>query len=189
MSGWLIFVGIPLSLGGLAYLGWTDPKRRRTHDLPKIERRPFAWLARLATLGPGIYLTLIGHWSGLTIWAGAITTLGWIMAAITPDTYAKLSADIRTQRVQGWMKAQQLLQHFSKMLAGYVPESLRAWRIDLPRLRRTPARIPQPAEIDALKARITALEVRLAKLETEEPDKINSVDSVEATSLSGEAVA
>lgn len=186
MNGWVIFAAILLSLGGLVYLAWTDPKRRRTHDLPKIERRPVVWPARIATFGPGVYLTVIGHWSGLAIWAGAVTTLGWIMAAITPETYAKLSADIRTYREQGWMKAQQMLQHLSKMPARYVPERLKAWRNNLPRLSNMTQGTTQPAEIEELKARITALEARLHRLEQGEVADIADLQALDRVELPGD---
>ncbi|MEM6578821.1 MAG: hypothetical protein AAF678_10040 [Pseudomonadota bacterium] len=92
MSGWAIFALIVLSLIGLGYLAATDAKRRRIFRQSPIETRPFAWPARIATFAPGIYFCLIGHWSGLTIWAGAVTTLGWAMVAIPPNRYAEARA-------------------------------------------------------------------------------------------------
>ena len=166
MSGWLIVAAILTSLSGLVYLAWTDPKRRRTHDLPKIARRPFFWPASIATFGPGVYLTIIGHWSGLAIWAGTVTTLGWIMAAITPETYANLRDDLHTKRASGWAKAQQMSKAALSLSAKYIPGRVLAWRIDLPRLVKVPTGIPKPTEdIEALKARVTALEARLHRLE------------------------
>ena len=166
MSGWLILAAILTSLSGLVYLAWTDPKRRRTHDLPKIARRPFVWPARIATFGPGVYLTIIGHWSGLAIWAGAVTTLGWIMAAITPETYANLREDLQTKRASGWAKAQQMSKAALSLSAKYIPGRVLAWRIELPVLAKAPTGTPKPAEdIEDLKARVTALEARLHRLE------------------------
>ncbi|MEM8648667.1 MAG: hypothetical protein AAGF86_20325, partial [Pseudomonadota bacterium] len=100
MSGWIVFILILLSLYGLAYLMRTDPKRRRTHDLPQLKDRPLVWPARLMIFGPGAYLIAIGHWSGLSIWAGAITTLGWMMITTSPDTYAKSGAILREEWVR-----------------------------------------------------------------------------------------
>ncbi|MEM6577919.1 MAG: hypothetical protein AAF678_05460 [Pseudomonadota bacterium] len=176
MSGLAIFAAILFSLAGLAYLTSTDSKRRRTHDLAKIDKRSFVWPARVASFGPGIYLTAIGHWSGLAIWAGAVTTLGWVIAAITPQTYARLKTDLRVQSDNVRDKAHELLQRLYTMPARYVSERLRAWRIDLSRLSETPLENPQAAEMDALKARITALEARLARMETGEPEKNDSIE-------------
>lgn len=89
MSGASIFALIVLSLLGLGYLAATDPKRRRIFGQSKLEGRLMAWPARVAAFAPGMYLTVIGHWSGLTIWAGAVTTIGWAMVAIPPTRYAE----------------------------------------------------------------------------------------------------
>lgn len=187
MSGWVIFAGIVLSLSGLAYLAATDPKRRRTHNLTKIEKRPFIWPARAATFGPGVYLTAIGHWSGLSIWAGAVTTLGWVIAAITPQTYAKLQADLRVQSESVRADAHELFQRLSSMPAKYVPEQLGVWRVKLPRLSKTSPEYPEAAEIVALKARIELLEARLARLETDQGDKNRSIESSNGRNLTSES--
>lgn len=184
MSGWVIFAAILISLAGLCYLSVTDPKRRRTHGLPKLDRRPFFWPARLATFGPGVFLTVIGHWSGLTIWAGAVTTLGWTMAAITPKTYAKLRADLRTYRQDYWAKACERAHGLSRLPARYVPERIRAWRIDLPGLTTALMRPTQPVEdIEALKARITALEARLSRLESGDDTEVADIETVDGGTI------
>ncbi|MEM9124945.1 MAG: hypothetical protein AAGB28_04150 [Pseudomonadota bacterium] len=87
MSGWFVIVMIAVSLTGLGYLARTDAKRRRIFGQIALHRRRFIWPARLAVFGPGLLLVGLGHWSGLMIWAGAVTTLGWAMAAIRPQGY------------------------------------------------------------------------------------------------------
>lgn len=165
MSGWMIFGLILLSLGGLAYLALIDAKRRRTFRQDPVISKPLVWPACFGAFGPGIYLTIISHWSGLAIWAGAVTTLGWIMVAITPDTYARLRANIRARRTQVLDLAQHLVQHLSSAQSAFGRTYLGTWRNHLPRLSFAPMGPARPTEIDALKARIAALETRLQRME------------------------
>lgn len=170
MSGFLIYASIFASLAALAYLTFTDPKRRRTHGQEVLDHRPYLWPARIALFGPGVLLIGLGHWSGLTIWAGAVTTLGWVIAALSPATYARLVQDIERKRIEAWDWLKAIAQTLIVEPARYVPERLKVWTFDLPRMRkRSPGRI-QLAEVEELKARITALEARLYRLENgEEP--------------------
>lgn len=170
MSGFLIFACLVVSLAGLAYLALTDPKRRRTHGQEVLDRRPYLWPARIALFGPGVLLTGLGHWSGLTIWAGAVTTLGWLIAALSPATYAGLVQDVRRNRMEAWDWLKAMAQTLFDVPARYVPERLKAWTLELPRMRKISPGRTQPAEVEELKARITALEARLYRLEHgEEP--------------------
>ena len=187
MSGWVIFAAILLSLAGLAYLAVTDPKRRRTHQLPKIERRPLLWPARLAVFGPGLYLTFLGQWSGLTFIAVAVSTLGWIMAAITPATYARLRTDLRSFQQARMAKLHEILRHLSSMRARVGRDRVSAWTFPFPRLRATHTAPTPTAEIEALEARITALEARLARLETEEAVKSETAELQNQTGVSSES--
>ena len=156
-----VFVLITLSLTGLGYLAVTDPKRRRSFGQPKLDGRRLLWPARSAVFGPGVYLTLIGHWSGLSIWAGAVTTLGWAMAAIRPDTYARLRTLLRARRAESLAKAQQISGQLLQLPARLVPESLRAWAHTLPRLKTASKGMNRPADIETLTARIAELEARV----------------------------
>ncbi|MEL6206231.1 MAG: hypothetical protein AAFR47_13115 [Pseudomonadota bacterium] len=94
MNGLAILGLIGVSLAGLGYMAVTDAKRRRVFDLPAFTGRRWLWPARAAVFGPGLVLAAAGHWSGATIWAGAVTVLGWAMAALPPATYARLWAEI-----------------------------------------------------------------------------------------------
>lgn len=187
MSSWVVFAASLISLAGLGYLASTDPKRRRTHGLAKLKKRTFLWPARLATFGPGLYLAVIGHWAGLSIWAGTATTLGWVIAAITPQAYARLQADLRAQREGGRTKARELLERLSSVSIRYAPERLRMWRSFLPHLNKKPKGRSLPGEVEALKDRIAALEARIARLETGAPDENNSSEQ-RGTSRPGEAI-
>lgn len=163
MSGVGVFLAIMVSLAGLATLAMTDPKRRRAHGQLPLASRPFFWPARLAVFGPGLGLLLSGHWSGLTIWAGAITTLGWAMAAITPARYATALARARTHLRAALTQGQKLARGLRRALPRTPPK----WR--LPYLTRAAQNTATAAELatelTTLKTRITALEARLQRLE------------------------
>ncbi|MEM8824148.1 MAG: hypothetical protein AAGF30_11100 [Pseudomonadota bacterium] len=90
----LTFVAIVISMAGIAHLATTDPKRRRAFKLPPLERRHWVGLALGATVLPGLVLLVLANWAGLTIWAGTVTTLGWLMVALPPDRYAAWKARI-----------------------------------------------------------------------------------------------
>lgn len=163
MSGALIFGLIVLSLAGLGYLAWTDPKRRRVHGIPLPQRRRFLWPARVVVFGPGLLLTGLGHWSGLAIWAGAVTTLGWVLAALSPARYAALMEHGRQSFT--------VLRRQTRALMAPV----KAWiRLGAKRIRTAaatslsrigPTHATDTDYIAALEARIVALEARLMRLE------------------------
>lgn len=134
MSGWVLFF-ILTSLTGLGYLAGTDAKRRRIFGQSVLNRRRFLWPARLAVFAPGLILLLIANWSGFMIWAGAITTLGWVLTAIRPDSYqqaqktarstasvlSQQGASLRTQSAIHWHSLrEQLAQIIDPNPDGYV---------------------------------------------------------------------
>lgn len=166
MSMGAVFALTLVSLIGLGYLAWSDPKRRRTFRETKLERRPLLWPARAALFGPGALLVAIGHWSGLTIWAGAVTVLGWIMAAISPAAYARFGSELR-----GAMgDASSYLRE--RVTTKPISPSHVVTRHVLPRLKvikdwtdKSIMTNASSEEITELKARIATLEAHLHRLE------------------------
>jgi len=88
MNAVSVFALVALSLLGLGYFLKTDPKRRRTAGLPMFESRRLLWPARALLLAPGALLLVLGHWSGLAIWAGTVTVVGWVLAATSGAAYS-----------------------------------------------------------------------------------------------------
>ncbi|MFT3974234.1 MAG: hypothetical protein QM699_12520 [Amaricoccus sp.] len=80
-------VAIVASLAGLAYLTGTDPKRRRAFRLPPAASS-HPRLGWAAVLGPGIVLPVFAGGGGFTIWIGAVSVIGWAMAALPPERTA-----------------------------------------------------------------------------------------------------
>lgn len=153
MTGLFTIIMVLLSLTGLAYLASTDPKRRRIFRQKPLEARRLLWPARVALFLPGICLILLANWSGLAIWAGAVTVLGWVMAALQPELYA---------RARAWVVARSglaivLVRHVTDQ----VGIALTAAR------RRAAAKAPRVAGLSSLEAQITRLEARVAQLEAE----------------------
>lgn len=79
----LFLAALLISLVSLAYLGLTDPKRRR---IAKVSKQPP--LVRVASLGwllvalPGASLLIIGELSAFVSWLGAITVTGWLLVVL-----------------------------------------------------------------------------------------------------------
>lgn len=175
MNGLSIVTLVLLSLTGLGYLAATDPKRRRIFKQSKLEERPLAWPARLATFGPGIYFISIGHWSGLSIWAGAVTTLGWAMVAVPPDRYAEGRAAMATARERVLTQGGPVLSRWlwgMGRLAGAILTPLKAAIARLLNAldtHRTNSTAVGTETIAKLEARIAELEARLMALETKSP--------------------
>lgn len=161
-----VFGLILLSLVGLGYLAWADPKRRRTFRQPRLDRRRLLWPARAAVFAPGLLLIALAHWSGLAIWAGAVTVLGWIMAAVSPDTYGLLVKRANAAAVHSFarlrLKSRTVLEKCRTAIGWPVILDLTGV---LRRIGRTGAAGTSPDAIPELKARIVALEARLHRLE------------------------
>lgn len=154
------------SLVGLAYIAWTDPKRRRTHKLPLVERRLLLWPARAAVFAPGIFLVLISHWSGLAIWAGAITTLGWTMAAITPKGYATHASNLLGHVQVAWQRFTSMVRGLLSALGWFVPVVFRGFHLMRPQWAKGKTHSIQDVNVAKLEARIAALEKRIQDLES-----------------------
>ena len=74
---------VTVTLLALAYLTATDPKRRRAFKLPPTRRR-FAWPVAVLVFAPGVALLAAGQAAAFAIWLGAVTVLGWLIAARAP---------------------------------------------------------------------------------------------------------
>jgi hypothetical protein len=84
MSLLAVLAGSAASLAALRYLASTDPKRRRAFRLPPPkERHPrAAWTAVVAS---GALVATIAGAGGFFVWLGAVTVLGWAIAASRPE--------------------------------------------------------------------------------------------------------
>ncbi|MEM1079369.1 MAG: hypothetical protein AAGI09_12645 [Pseudomonadota bacterium] len=149
------------SLLGLGYIAATDPKRRRAFGQTKLETRPFLWPARGAVFAPGVLLLLGANWSGFTIWAGAVTVLGWIMAAIAPSSYAAAWRRLRREGQNRWHGAMSQVLVFAAVGVARARRAVHA----AASLFRQWLRRPATHESAALHARVAALEARLEALE------------------------
>lgn len=88
MSTLSLFLAVSaVSLLAVVYLLYTDAKRirvfrlNRARGLPRYRRA--AWALAFA---PGAALLGAGELSAFLGWCGAITVLGWLVAARTPQT-------------------------------------------------------------------------------------------------------
>lgn len=69
----------------LVWLARYNPRRRRAHGLPKVDHTIFASRILLVlSIAPGVALLLLGHSAGFVLWLGAISILGWWVAAFPP---------------------------------------------------------------------------------------------------------
>lgn len=126
-------LAIGVNLAGLAYLTGTDPKRRRAFRMPPaVSAHPrLGWTAVLA---PGLVLPFAAGGGGFTVWIGAVSVIGWAIAALPPE------------RTEGIARRCALLVD---AITGFRP--------------RLPARAePGEDRVAALEARIRALEAQLA---------------------------
>lgn len=174
MSGALIFGLIVLSLAGLGYLAWTDPKRRRVHGIPLPQRRRCLWPARVVVFGPGLLLTGLGHWSGLAIWAGAVTTLGWVLAALSPARYAALMEHGRQSFTVLQRRVRALMAPVKAWISVSAARIKAAAATSLSRIGPAHPKAADTDTIASLEARIVALEAQLLRLEGTSHETIDS---------------
>ena len=129
-------LAIAASLAGLAYLTGTDPKRRRAFRMPPATAAHprMGWAVVLA---PGLFVASVAGGGGFTVWTGAVSVLGWAIAALPPERTA-------------W---------FGQRYAALVD------RASFVRTTRRNGRWPD-GRITALEARIRDLEARLEILES-----------------------
>ncbi|MEM1275142.1 MAG: hypothetical protein AAGH74_01325 [Pseudomonadota bacterium] len=157
----LAFLLTIVSLMGLSYLTLTDPKRRRTFRQEPLNTRILLWPARLSVLVPPIWLMTVSDWSGLAIWAGAVTVLGWVLAALPPQSiqsyfaraFRGLAASTATVRPVIAAALSQVAFQLSR-LDQFIPK------------RRVTKGVTQ-SDTSALEARIVTLEARLHRVENE----------------------
>ena len=79
-----IIAGLCISTAALAYLTHTDPKRRRVFGQPGYQRPRRVWSSLLVLSAPGIWLLISENGAGFAIWLGALTVIGWGVAATNP---------------------------------------------------------------------------------------------------------
>lgn len=133
-------LAVAVSLAGLAYLSGTDPKRRRAFRLPPAasSHPRVGWAVVLL---PGLVLPFLAGGGGFTVWIGAVSVVGWAIAALAPERTERLAARLGR-------------------CGSAVIDRLAAWR--------PPVANPSPQAADpriaALEARIGALEAMLAPL-------------------------
>lgn len=90
MSG-LGVLAVAATTAALAYLAATDPKRRRAFGLAPWHRPRHATVAWSIALGVGPILLAAGTASDVVVWLGAITVIGWGIAAVNPVTAGRLA--------------------------------------------------------------------------------------------------
>ena len=140
MSILAIVTAVAASTAALAYLAAGDAKRRRVFGLSPLERKAWqTWLAIAGVLAPAVLLLYGGGGgAGFAVWCGAVSVVGWALAATSPA-----QATAMGRRVTGGMAA-----------AGRI---LRA-------VIRT-ARGTEDARLTRLERRVDALEAALARHE------------------------
>lgn len=81
MTGMAVpILAIAISTAIILFLGWGDPKRRRTARLPGEGQGPAArrLLAGTACL-PGLYCALAGDAAAFLLWLGGCAVAGWFV--------------------------------------------------------------------------------------------------------------
>lgn len=106
-----VIVALCMSVAVLAYLAHTDPKRRRVFGEPAYEKPRHVRLSLGLLAVPGILLLWAGDGAGLTIWLGALTVLGWGVAAVSPQgaervrsRVAAIAGQSGARIVSGWRR-------------------------------------------------------------------------------------
>lgn len=150
-------LAIAVTLAGIGRLAATDPKRRRSFDLPPFRGNRQVALAMTAVLLPSVLLLAIGSGADFVAWLGAVSVAGWAVAAVSPR---------RTKRAMRWLAAG---ASWCRDRADRFRDA--ATRIVAMRSRRRPpaaVRVVSAAHAgggDATAERIEALEQRMAALE------------------------
>jgi hypothetical protein len=147
--------GTAVSFAAIGYLAATDPKRRSAFRLPPVPRRHprLAWTALLV---PGLAVAGLAGGGGFLAWFGAVTVVGWAVAAVRPDGSGTLGlalADGLARLRDLSAEAVQRLRAIAARLVALRPALL---------ARASTAR--DPDRVAALEARVSALEAELAAL-------------------------
>src|SRR3546814_11734479 len=82
MSALATVAAIAVTIGGVGRLAATDPKRRRSFDLPPYQGRRRVTLAVTAVFLPGMLLLIFGTGADFVGWLGAIFVAGWAFEAV-----------------------------------------------------------------------------------------------------------
>lgn len=148
MAAIAVFVALGVSVAALIHLAHTDPKRRRVFGLAEYDGRRWTYPSLALLALPGVLLLVSGNGAGFTVWLGALTVLGWGVAALDPHRSAAVGADVRR-----WTGG-----------AGRAVAASRSGVIDRFRACRDLYRAlgEAPARIAALEARIDELERKVA---------------------------
>lgn len=89
MSALGTVAAVAVTLGGIARLAATDPKRRRSFGLEPYRRPRQVALAMTAVFLPGVLLLAIGTGADFVAWTGAVCVAGWAVAAVSPLRVAR----------------------------------------------------------------------------------------------------
>lgn len=135
-----LFAALAVSTAVLIHLARTDPKRRRVFGLPEHQGRRWTKASVAVLIAPGIALLATGDAAGFTIWLGALTVIGWGIAALNPGRSAAVGAAFRRSIGRTGTAALGVWHGVCSMRDLYV--TLRA----------------APARIEALEARVAELE-------------------------------
>lgn len=76
------FLALLFSVIGFALLALTDAKRHRRGRLRFNLRQSQRIVVVLITVLPGAILPSLGLYSGLLVWVGGCTVLGWLVALV-----------------------------------------------------------------------------------------------------------
>lgn len=87
MTALLTLAAVAATLLGLAYFTASDPKRRRAFKLPP-RGRSLTLPACALVFAPGIALLAFGQGAAFAMWLGAVSVVGWLLAARAPASSA-----------------------------------------------------------------------------------------------------
>lgn len=156
MDVFVVIAALSIGVAALIHLARTDPKRRRVFGLPAHVGPRRTRIALAALIVPGIGLLALGNGAGFTVWLGALTVLGWGVAALDP------------------VRSQALLSRAAGMTGKLGGTARAAWHgsAEAVRTLRDGYRFLSkgPARIAALEERVAELEAQLAGTEAQEQD-------------------
>ncbi len=92
----VVLAGTAASVVALHYLATTDPKRRRVFHLP-VARRRRAGAAWVVAVLPGVVAATVGGAGSFFVWFGAVSILGWVLAATRPGRATTFCGVVRGQ--------------------------------------------------------------------------------------------
>ncbi|MEM9011161.1 MAG: hypothetical protein AAGE18_08045 [Pseudomonadota bacterium] len=155
MTAALSILALTVTGAGLVYLWATNAKRRRVFGVPRLERRPWFWPARLAVWLPGLVLIGAGDVAALVVWLGGLTVLGWGIACLTPGRLEAAQAFAARLQAKATRQAAPILTRGTALIS-------RARQL-IPALPRRSS--GSASALRVRDARIEELEARVARLE------------------------